>query len=137
MFRSIKEIHQAFDRAGIKHKVEENRSHWILITGMTGDHSKYQFLFIKSDDKGNDVVVRSLPIVSVPRSRYDQAYELLNSLQQEYRFIKFILDKDGDVIVAYDFPVAYPDIGQGAVEILLRMAKIVDNCYPKLARLSR
>ena len=137
MFRSIQEIHQAFDRAGIKHKVEENHSHWILFTGMTGDNSSYQFLFIKSDDTGNDVAVRSLPIVNVPRHRYDQAYELLNSFQQEYRFIKFTLDKDGDVIAAYDFPVAYPDIGQGAVEILMRMAKIIDNCYPKLNRILR
>lgn len=132
MYQAIREIHQTFDRKGLKHKVEQKGEHWVLITGMTGDGDNYLYLLIKTDDQGNDVALRTLPLGKVPRSRYDRVYELLNSFQEEFRFAKFVLDKDGDVIAQYDFTVAQPNLGEAAVEIIERMTRILDKCVPRL-----
>lgn len=132
MYQAIREIHQTFDRKGLKHKVEQKGDNWVLLSGMTGDGDTYIFLYIKTDDKGNDVAMRSLPLGRVSRSNYARAYELLNSFQQEFRFCKFVLDKDGDVIAQYDFPVAQPNLGEAAAELLERMTRILDKCMPRL-----
>ena len=132
MFKAIREIHQEFDRQGLKHKVEQKGDHWVLLSGMTGDGDTYIFLYIKTDDTGNDVAIRTLPLGKVPRRNYDKVYELMNSFQQEYRFAKFVLDKDGDVMAQYDFSVAQPNLGEAAVEMMRRLTNILDSCMPKL-----
>ena len=132
MFKAIREIHQTFDKKGLKHKVEQKGDHWVLLSGMSGDGDTYIYLFIKTDDSGNDVAVRSLPLGKVSRSNTGRVLELLNSFQQEYRFAKFVLDKDNDVMVQYDFSVAQPNLGEAAAEIMLRLTRILDNCVPKL-----
>lgn len=132
MYQAIREIHQTFDRKGLKHKVEQKGEHWVIITGMTGDGETYLFLFIKTDDKGNDVALRSMPLGKAARGRQDKVYELLNSFQEEFRFVKFVLDKDGDVIAQYDFTVAQPNLGDAAAELLERMTRILDKCMPRL-----
>lgn len=134
MYKAIAEIHRAFDKAGIKHKVDQLGDHWIIQTGMTGKGSTYQFLFIKTDDTGNDVAVRIFKLVNFPKHKTAAAHVLLNSLQQEYRYLRFVLDKDGDVNVEYDFPAAYSPLGEGALEMVLRITTILDECYPKLMR---
>lgn len=132
MYKSIKEIAQAFDRKGLKYKVEQKGEHWVLLTGMNGDAGSYGFLYIKTDDTGNDVALRSMPLGRVSRSNYGRVQELLNSFQQEYRFVKFVLDGDGDVMAQYDFLVAQPNIGEAGVEMLMRMTNILDKCTPRL-----
>ena len=132
MYQAIREIHQTFDRKGLKHKVEQKGEHWVIITGMTGDGETYLFLFIKTDDKGNDVALRSMPLGKAARGRQDKIYELLNSFQEEFRFVKFVLDKDSDIIAQYDFTVAQPNLGDAAAELLERMTRILDKCMPRL-----
>ena len=134
MYKAIAEVHKAFDKAGIKHKVDQIGDHWMINTGMTGKFSTYQFLFIKTDDTGNDIAMRIFKLVNFPKHKAAAALTVLNSLQQEYRYLRFVLDDDGDVNVEYDFPAAYSPIGDGALEMVLRTTNILDECYPKLMR---
>ena len=116
MYKAIREIHQAFEKKGLKHKVEQKGDHWVLLSGMTGDGDTYIYLFIKTDDTGNDVAVRSLPLGKVAPRNTARVLELLNGFQQEYRFAKFVMDHDNDVMVQYDFSVAQPNLGEAAAE---------------------
>lgn len=134
MYKSIEEIQIAFNEAGLKHSVEEIGTNWLLRAGVSGNAAQYDFLFIKDDDRGNDVAVRIGHVVKYPKERFAKAYETLNSLQVKYRFIRFTLDDEGNVNVEYDFPTAYTAIGPGAVEILVRLVKILDECYSDLMR---
>lgn len=135
MYRSIAEIHQAFDKKGLKHAVNQVQDKWIIETVMGGDASKYKFLFIKTDDEDNDVAVRVFSIANVPNAKRMQALRLLNKLQLQYRYVRLNLDDDGDINMEYDFPVEFSPIGEGAVEMLMRCVLILDKIYPELMRL--
>ena len=134
MNKCIQDIHAEFDRVGIKHSVEQVSGKWVISTTINGKSHAYRFLLIKADDAGNDISVRTAPVVSFSRDKFDTAYNLMNSFQQEYRFVKFVMDDDGDVNVQFDFPLAYEPIGPGAVEVVVRITKILDDCYPKMMR---
>lgn len=136
MNSAIQEIQKAFNVAGLKHDVQQLGDKSILITGMTGKADTYRFFLIKENDKGNDVALRIVKIVNCPSYRHDEAREVLNELQLKYRFLRFTIDKDGDVHGEYDFPTCYDDIGRGAVEMCLRLTLILDSCIAKLKQLS-
>jgi len=135
MFKSIQDIHEAFEKAGIKHHTDTMGERNVLITTITTKVTTYKYAFLKSDDEGNDVAVRVINVANIPKNKLMDGYKLLNSLQQKYRFAKFVVDSDGDVHVHYDFPVAYRDIGKGAVELVVALTQVLDKAYPDLMRL--
>lgn len=135
MYQAISEIHRAFDKAGLKHSVENRGSHWSVESGMSGEASTYNFIFYKTDDSGNDVSVRVFRLATVPQNKRIEAYRCINRLQQKYRYVRFVLDDDGDVNMEYDFPASYSPIGEGAVEMFTRCTAILDKVYPELMRM--
>ena len=60
----------------------------------------------------------------------------MNSLNAKYRFVKWVLDKDGDIHVEFDMPSGTPPVilGDLALEVFLRMVKIADDAYPTIMR---
>lgn len=136
MSSAINEIHKAFTAAGLKHDVQQIDNKSILLTGITGKADTYKFLLIKEGETGNDVALRILAISHCSRYQYDQVREVLNELQLRYRYLRFTIDKDGDIHGEYDFPIAYEDIGNGAVELCLRLTIILDDCISKLKQFS-
>lgn len=135
MYQAIAEIHREFDKKGLKHAVNQVQGKWIIETVMSGDASRYKFLFIKSDDKDNDVAVRVFSVANIPSAKRAQALRLLNKLQLQYRYARLNLDDDGDINMEYDFPMEFSPIGEGAVEILTRCVLILDKIYPEIMRL--
>ena len=135
MNSAINEIHKAFEKAGLKHDVQEIAGKAILFTGMTGNSSTYRFFFVKEGDIGNDVALRIHNISHCSKSQVDRAREVLNKLQLQYRFLRFTIDDDGDINGEYDFPTTYEDIGKGAVEMCLRLVLLLDQCASKLKAL--
>jgi type III secretion system FlhB-like substrate exporter len=134
MYKAIAEIHEVFNKRNIKHKVDQADNIWLVRAGMGGKASTYDFLFIKTDDVGNDVAVRVFKVAKFSESARDKGLEVINEIQQRYRYARFNLDDDGDVNVEYDFPAAYPNIGEGAFDMLIRLTTVMDECYPQLMR---
>ena len=134
MYESIREIQKTFLEKDLKCRVEQMGENWVLKAGVKGKNCLYEFLFIKSDDIGNDVAVRVFDFVKFPKEQMAAACETLNDLQITYRFVRFSLREDGNVIVEYDFPAEYAPIGEGAAEIMIRLTQILDQCYPVLMK---
>lgn len=134
MYKSIEAIQAAFQKRNLKHSVEQNGDHWLLRAGVNGKASSYAFLFIKTDDADNDVAVRVFNVVRFPENRRDKGYEVLNKIQQSYRYVRLNMDGDGDVSAEYDFPMNYKNIGEGAIEILVRFTEILDKAYPEMMK---
>ena len=135
MYQSIQEIAKALDDVEIHYRVDEDDAHHVLITNITSNIATYKFLFVKTEEKGNDVGIRIIGLASYPREKWMDVYKLINSLQQEYRFVKFRLDEDGDLMASYDLPQSAQSVGKCAVEMLLTLGKVLDECYPELKRL--
>jgi hypothetical protein len=134
MYKAIAEIHETFNRRGIKHSVDQKGDIRVIHAGMSGKASNYEFLFIKTDDSGNDVAIRVFKLARFAPHTRGKALEVINEVQQRYRYARFNLDDDCDVNVEYDFPASYPAIGEGAFDMLIRMTTILDDCYAQFMR---
>lgn len=135
MHQSIQEIKNAFDQADLKCKVREVDNQWVLEAGIKGKQCSYDVLYISSDEKNNDVAVRIFGLVKYPKEKYSKALIMSNKLQSQYRFFKFTLDtRNGDFDISYDFPIETQNIGKCAVEMLIRIMKIIDDVYPDIMR---
>lgn len=134
MYTAIEKIQAAFQKADLKHSIDQMGENWILRAGVNGNASTYQFLFISDKDNSNDVFVRIFQYAKFPPEAMARGYRILNELQVKYRYVRFVLNDNGNVNVEYDFPIAFENIGNGAVETLIRLTKILDECYPVVMR---
>lgn len=93
----------------------------------------YRIRFISRDDD-NDVAVRVFGMVTIDEDDWNKVLPAINKLNAKYRYVKFVLDSDGDVNLEYDYLVRCPDPAVSAKEIVIRIVKIVDEAYPELMR---
>lgn len=93
----------------------------------------YRIRFISKDDD-NDVAVRIFELISVDESRWAKVLPVLNQLNARFRYAKFVLDKDGDINLEYDYLMHCPDPAASALELVIRIVKIVDEAYPEIMR---
>lgn len=80
----------------------------------------------------NDIAVRIFRSLSaVPAEKRTRVLEACNALNCKYRFLKFSIDTDGDIEVAYDFLQECADecIGVMAFEICARAKRILDEGF--------
>ena len=60
--------------------------------------------------------------------------EECNSLNGEYRWVKFYIDGDGDIAVSMDAVVDIDTVGAECIQLVNRMVNIYDDAYPRLMR---
>ena len=135
MYKMTKAIYEALKKEeNLKVFTEEyeGRSDVWLQFGIKNGGS-YRIRFISNDDD-NDVSVRIYSLLSVEESHRDKILPAINTLNRKYRFVKFVMDDEGDVNVEYDFPVTSTNPAVSAKELVIRIVKIVDDSYPVLMR---
>ena len=59
---------------------------------------------------------------------------MINRLNSQYRFAKFVLDDDLDVIVQYDLPLRGNNVGECALEMAVCFVKVIQQAYADLMR---
>ncbi len=91
----------------------------------------YRIRYINGDDD-NDTAVRVFGIVTLEQDQISKILPLINQLNNEYRYVKFICDNDGDINLEYDFPLNSVNTEKSAVEMMIRIVNIVDTVYPKI-----
>ena len=137
MYQPISSIEKVLSAAEIHFRKHENKEvgHQLIEAPMEVPGLpvlRVQFIAVGG---GREVGMRLFSLVyRVPRIRHQKMLEALNTLNLKYRFLRFYLDDDGDVCVAYDFPRRFDDasIGEAAFEILIRTVDIVSKAYPTL-----
>lgn len=110
----------------------DKTSHVWLQFGIKNGGS-YRIRFISHDDD-NDVSVRVFSIVTVDEERRPKVLPVINQLNSKFRFVKFVLDNDGDINLEYDYLMDCPDPAASAKELIIRMVQIIDDAYPELMR---
>lgn len=133
MYKAIAEIKETFEKADLKFSVEQMNDKWAIRLNMEGDASKYQFLFIKTDDDGNDVAVRVFNVLQVPQKKRKYMIRAIHDLSDSAHYVKWTLDDDDTLTAGYDFLSSFSPIGPGACEVLMGMVKEMDIFYPVLA----
>ena len=108
---------------------ENSRDVWLQFGIDNG--GSYRIRFISRDDD-NDVAVRVFGMVTLKEEQWSKVLPALNKLNAKYRYVKFVLDSDGDVNLEYDYLMRDPDPAASAKELVIRIVKIVDEAYPEI-----
>ena len=89
-------------------------------------------IFLSMD--GGDIAVRCFSLITVPDSRRAAVLEALNSIMDEYRWVRLYLDEDKELTAAIDASVTRASVGDVATELMLRAVNIVDEVFPRVMR---
>ncbi len=134
MFKATREISRAFDAKGIKYRVIDKEKVSYVEASVRGKVAPSVDIDFFSSDDDNDVSVRVVAILRAPDNRLGQILVAINECNNRFRFVKFVLDKDRDVNLEFDMPLRTTNPGDVAVEMLIRIMKIIDDAYPVLMK---
>ena len=87
-------------------------------------------------NEGKVLQVSSDTFAKIPLDKLSAVYPVINTLNCDYRFVKFTLDEDNEISAHWDLPdnVSPDSVGRVIVEIVIRMSQILDTAYPKLMK---
>lgn len=134
IYQATRRIADEFTSRKLKFEVKETNSGSLVTLSCKGDNIKdLTVLFISRDDDP-DVSIRAYELASFPADKRQKGIDLANELNQKFRYLKFVLDDDGDLDAQYDLPVKcdISQVGELAMEMLSRYLNIVDEAYPQI-----
>ena len=131
---SIQKIEQAFIAKNWKYKIIDIEPGQVIDIAFTTDNLQLHLAFVGRN--ANDFVsVRAFSFIkAVPAEKKLAMLKAFNQLHTRFNFVRFMMDDDGDIPAAYDFPECEKDIGSAAAEIALRLSNIISDAYPDLMR---
>ena len=106
----------------------------VLKVVYSGDNLDTISIFVIFDDDGDPVVQYKCWDIANFKNKIEEAMTVCNELNNEYRWIKFYVDDDGDIIAAMDAFIDVDDCGEMCMYYFRRMLGIVDDAYPKIAK---
>ncbi|MBQ9413931.1 MAG: YbjN domain-containing protein [Clostridia bacterium] len=83
-------------------------------------------VFFDGDDDGIHVALRTL-FANCPEEKFAEALILCNELNVKYRWVKFCIDSDRDIMVEDDAVLTPSTAGEECFELLSRTAYILDD----------
>ena len=131
---TIELISEAFTNHDIKFRVVETGELSLIEAGfgiMGGPTVRFHF-FSQNGEDSNDVQMRISGLMNkVPAEKRGAILEACNKVNSELRFLKFYLDKDGDLFGQADLPSKTSEdcVGECCFELFLRSMQILDQSY--------
>ncbi len=89
--------------------------------------------FFDGDDNGTHAAVRTI-FDKCPDDRLNDVLIVCNALNAQYRWLKFYIDKDNDIMVEDDAILTPETAGEECFELLARTANIIEKAKPQIMR---
>lgn len=120
------------DREGVKYT--EMDDHVVKVV-YTGDNLKTIPIFVFFDENGEPLIsVKCWEIANFKNEKMAGGMIACNELNKRYRWVKFFLDDDSDVIAQIDAYVDEATCGGECLNLVKRMVNIIDEGYPTFMR---
>ena len=92
-------------------------------------------LFFFFDEEDNYVHIDGVDFLEVPKDKYDLLLKVVNDCNDNYRWVKFVLDAENEQVVAkVDAVIQLDSCAEEVYELMVRTAQIVDDSYPKFMK---
>ncbi len=129
-----KQMYLAYmDEKGIKYT---DRDEFVVRVSYAGDNMKSIPVYVFFDKDGDPLVTfRCWDIVRIPEAKKQAAINYCNELHNKYRWVKFYIDSDNDVVAQIDSYVDEYTCGYVCSSLVSRTVNIVDDAYPGFMRL--
>ena len=98
--------------------------------GVNGKITTVDFNFFFDQD-GHAFTMRVFRLFAVPIDRKLQIMDVMNSVNKNYRWVKFFIDSESWMSVQSDAVVTGENAGDVAMELMIRAMRIIDETYPK------
>ena len=112
----------------------EERDDYTLKTYYNGENLKTIPIIVYFDEDGDPMVQFKCWDIANFKGKEGKGLVACNKINNEYRWIKFSIDEDADIVASCD---AYIDIDTCAdicSQLALRMGGIIDDAYPEFAK---
>ena len=139
MFKATRAIYDALTATGALKGVNTNengKTSAVTVPFQAPGGGSYTIIFANSDDD-TDTAVRVFELFHVGMFKKAKALEACNEMNNKFRYVKFVVDKDGDLNAEYDMTVRGCDPAAASVEMVIRFSKIIEEAYPVLAAACR
>ena len=133
MFQATELVYEALLRKDIKCRIREAGGMSMVEVTLSGRNFARASIYYISNTEGNDVAVRTAPLVKFPSERLEKLYAACNAINRKYRHVKFVIDPDKCAVnLEIDIPSRCANVGEVAEEMLIRAVSVLDAVYPKL-----
>ena len=112
-----------------KIRYEDVREFVLKITYTGGNFSTIP-IYIYFDENGESTIAIKCWNVANFAGQTDLAVTLCNELNKKYRWVKFYVDEDADVVAELDALISLDDCGAACMNFVQRMTSVVDDAYP-------
>ena len=119
------------DANGIKYT--DLREHLIKVV-YNGDNLRSIPVYVVFDDDGDNFVQFRCWEVAHFKNKEAKALVACNELNNTYRWVKFYLDKDADIVVECDARVDMATCGEECLFMVRRVVNITDDAYPVIGK---
>lgn len=134
IFKATKEIEEKLKAADLKCNVVEGDSSSMVVCGINGKYITYKIQFISRDDD-NDVAIRAFDLVKFPEEKREDMIHFAHECTAKFRYAKFVANlNDNTMQLEYDMPVTCTNPGDIAVEMLLRIMRMLDDVGADMMR---
>ncbi|MBQ4099496.1 MAG: YbjN domain-containing protein [Clostridia bacterium] len=119
------------DAKGVKYTVKSEN---VVNVTYNGDNKDEISIYVVFDKDGDGLVELKCWDVEKFKNKKDSALKVCNDLNLKYRWVKFYVDDDDDVIVSMDAIIDRSTCGAECLSLVLRLVNILDDAYPEIAK---
>lgn len=106
----------------------------VVRVGWKLDNTSIDIYFTFGEDN-HDVHLQGLNFLQVTKENFGKALQIVNACNENYRWVKFILDVEHTQVVVEDDAVIDLDTcAEEIFELMIRMTQIVDEAYPQFMK---
>ena len=92
-------------------------------------------IFIKFNNDCTNVHLEGFDFLRIPEDKTDMMYRIVNECNDEYRWLKFVVDNQHEqVVTKVDALIQLDTCAQETFELVVKTAQIVDDAYPKFMK---
>ena len=118
------------ERGLVFEHVDEYDNPMITMSFGGGDFSyTHVAIHLVFDLDGESAQVVTSPIANTPAEKTAKMLLVLNECNHKFRWVKFYLDEDNDVIANGDVIFDEQNAGEACIELIMRTASIIDDAY--------
>ena len=132
----VNRVELAFTERGIKFEHIDDYEKPVLVINFGGGDFSYTHVSIHLffDLDGESAQISTMPIANVPVEKTAKVLLTLNECNHKFRWVKFYLDGDNDIIANADTVFVEQNVGSACHEMVMRTASIIDDAYPDIMK---
>ena len=132
----VNRVGLALAERGLKFDHLDEYDNPVIVLNFGGGDFSYTHVAIHLvfDLDGTSAQIATSPIASAPAEKTAQMLLALNACNHKFRWIKFYLDDDNDVVANGDVIFDEQNTADACIEMIMRAANIIDEAYPDIMK---